>query len=63
LPESWSPDSCKVNLTIILELESIETHNNLQVREAIKIIKDCKIDDVRFNLTFLNINEISKLLT
>ncbi|EAS05901.2 helicase carboxy-terminal domain protein (macronuclear) [Tetrahymena thermophila SB210] len=60
--ESWQLDSCKVNLIITLDNEPIQTQNNLQAREAIKIIKNCKNDNLRFNLTFVNVNEISKCL-
>lgn len=62
LPERWSPDSSKINLEIVLDNEKLETQNNLQARDALKIIEKQKDDNLRFNLTFINSNEVSKLL-
>ena len=60
LAESWSPE---INLEIIVDNKSIEIQKNLHAEEALKVIKKQKDDNnIHFNLTFLNSNEVSKLL-
>ncbi|CAF1106068.1 unnamed protein product [Rotaria sordida] len=62
LPESLSPDSYAVNLDIILNNNKIQEESHLQVRNAIEIIEKQTEKNVRFNLTFISANEISKVL-
>jgi hypothetical protein len=62
LPNSWSPDSCQVNLEIILDNVELETQKDLSIREVITTIQNKKDDNLRYNLTFINVNEISKSL-
>ncbi len=62
LSDKWSPDSCKINLSITLDNNKILSQSNLQAREVIKLIEGQKDDNSRFNLTFVNENEVSRFL-
>ncbi|CAF4506229.1 unnamed protein product [Rotaria sp. Silwood2] len=62
LPEYWSPDSCKVNLEIKTDNETLKKEYGLQVRDAIKIIKQRTEDNIHFNLSFIDANKMSKVL-
>ncbi|CAF3851124.1 unnamed protein product [Rotaria sp. Silwood1] len=62
LPDSLSPDSCAVDIDIILNNNKIQEESRLQVKDAIKIIEKQTEENVRFNLTFVSANEVSKVL-
>ncbi|CAF4075923.1 unnamed protein product [Rotaria sordida] len=62
LPENWSPDSCKVNLEIKMNNETSEKKYGVQIRDAIKIIKQRTENNIYFNLTFIDANKMSKVL-
>ncbi|CAF4173221.1 unnamed protein product [Rotaria sp. Silwood2] len=62
LPENWSPDSCRVNLEIKTDNKTLEEKNDLQVRDAIKIIKQQTDNNIYFNLCFIDANKMSTVL-
>ncbi|CAF1351524.1 unnamed protein product [Rotaria sordida] len=63
LPETWSLDSCRINLEITSENNNIpEKMTDLSVKIAMKLIAERIDQNERFNLNFVSANQTAKIL-
>ncbi|CAF4288772.1 unnamed protein product [Rotaria sp. Silwood2] len=63
LPKIFRPDSYQVDLDITRNGHTVKENRNIQVKEAIEIIKNRTQDKEYFSITFLSANDISNVVT